>query len=92
MGAAHQGARGMGRLSSAGSHGSHPQNLQRSLIACFGMPIRAPKFSWFTIPTASGNISLPFLLPHLWLQSLHDSRPLMWASAIQGAEGAVAEF
>ena len=91
-GAAAQGAVGMGRAAAAGSHGRHPQNLQRSLIALFGMPPGAPAFSWFTIPTASGDVVHPFLLPHAWLQSLYSSRPELWKSAVQGPDGAVSEF
>jgi hypothetical protein len=87
-----QGAVGMGRAAAAGSHGRHPQNLQRSLIAMFGMPPGAPPFAWFTIPTKSGDVAHPFLLPHAWLQSLHSSKPELWKSAIEGPDGAVAEF
>ena len=92
LGAAKQGAQGMGGLAGAGSHGSNPQNLQRSLMATFGKPIGAPEFSWFTVPTASGDVAQPFLLPHSWLQSLHDHRPRMWTSAVVGPEGAVGDF
>ena len=60
LGAAKQGAQGMGGLAAAGSHGSNPQNLQRSLMATFGKPIGAPDFSWFTVPTASGDVEHPF--------------------------------
>ena len=90
--AAAQGAAGMGRAASAGSHGRHPQNLQRSLIALFGMPPGAPAFAWFNIPTKSGDVAHPFLLPHAWLQSLYSSKPELWQSAIQGPDGAVADF
>ena len=92
MGAIAQGAKDMGRAAAIGSHGKHPQNIQRSLISLFGMPPGAPQFSWYTIPTASGDVSHPFLLPHDWLQSLH-GQPEMWQSAIVGSDGgAVPEF
>ena len=76
----------------AGSHGRHPQNLQRSLISLFGMPDGAPEFEWYNIPTKSGSHAHPFLLPHAWLASLYQSRPRMWESAITGADGAAAAF
>ena len=91
-GAIAQGASGLGKVAAAGSHGRHPQNLQRSLVALFGTPEGAPPFSWFTIPTKSGDVSHPFLLPHDWLQSLYRSKPELWSSAVQGPDGAVTEF
>ena len=92
MSAVHSGAEGMQRAANAGTAGKHPQNLQRSLIALFGVPKGAPDFSWYDIPTKSGVVAQPFLLPHSWLSSLYHQRPALWASAIAGAEGAPAEF
>ena len=45
QGAMLQGATGVDHLAAAGSHGKHAQNMQRSLIAAFGLPKGAPYFS-----------------------------------------------
>ena len=92
MGAMLQGARGMQGVAAAGSHGHHPQNLQRSLISLFGMPEGAPDFAWFDIPTKSGVHPHPFLLPHAWLASLYHHRPALWDSGIKGADGDAMAF
>ena len=92
LGAMRQGAHGMQGLAAAGSFGSHPQNLQRSLMTYFGMPEGAPDFAWFKVPMTSGEHSHPFLLPHAWLSSLYHHRHGLWQSAIQGGGGAAASF
>ena len=93
-GAHAQGASGpnVERIAGAGASGQHPQNLQRALISCFGMPLGAPEFSWFKIPTKAGDIHHPFFLPHSWFASLHDFNPDLWASAVQGPDGAAVNF
>ena len=87
-GATAQGANGMPQLASA----KNPQNLQRSLVAAFGHPVGAPQFTWERIPTAQGMMLHPFLLPHLWFQSLHANHYARWVSSVRGSLGAAASF
>lgn len=82
QGAMAQGARGCERVAAAGASGAHPQNMQRALISFFGMPQGAPAFTWFSVPTKHGPVKHPFLLPHLWFQSLYRSAPEHWATSI----------
>ena len=39
---------------------SHAQNLQRALINTFGIPVGAPDFDWFKVPTKKGFVDIPF--------------------------------
>ena len=61
MGAAMQGATGLGNLPFAGNSGKHVQNLQRALVNAFGMPDGAPDFSWYDIPTKRGVEKIHFV-------------------------------
>lgn len=88
-GAAVQGARGTPELSSP----NHPQNLQRSLVAAWGIPKGAPDIDWRMIPTSIGIIPHPFLLPHKFFASLHSSvGPSFWSKSVSGPIGAATRF
>ena len=92
MGAATQGATGLGNRPFSGNSGKNPQNLQRALVTCFGMPDGAPNFSWYDVPTKRGVEKIPFLLPHDFFKSLFDSRKEEHMSSILGPRGAAREY
>ena len=87
-GAAAQGAEDVPTLSSA----NHPQNLQRSLFSAFGLPTGAPEIDFRYIPTASGNVAHPFMLPHRFFKSLYHERKSFWNRAVRGPIGVAAQF
>ena len=74
-GASQQGASGVDPIASAGNFGKNPQNLQRALLNLFGKPVGSPEISWYNIPTKKGFVAHPFMLPHVWLHSLHSNAP-----------------
>ena len=88
VGAESQGADGMPKVASS----AHPHNLQRSLMAAFGKPPAAPTFVWMEIPTSKGMTPHPFLLPHMWLASVHADKKDLWSSGIVGERGAIEHF
>ena len=92
MGAAMQGATGLGNLPFAGNSGKHVQNLQRALVNAFGMPDGAPDFSWYDIPTKRGVEKIPFLMPHKFFKSLYGSRKQQFMSSIAGPPGAARDY
>ena len=83
---AEQGAEGMPTLASP----KHPQNLQSSLMAAFGLPVGAPAVFWASIPFKSGKAMHPFLLPHLWFSALYHCLRDRWDKTMQGPDGALA--
>jgi hypothetical protein len=93
LGAQEQGAIGMARISATGSHGVHPGNIARDLLAAFGKPAGAPEISWIEIPTKhSTKTPHPFLLPHLFFASLNVAQQQLFRTTILGPPGASLQY
>ena len=83
-----QGAVGADLLGSV----KHSQNAQRALIGQLGFPEGAPAFVWVEIPTKAGpRTAHPFLLPHLWFESLFKVED-MWSARVAGDDGGPLRF
>ena len=87
-GATAQGARGMDRMASIGSH-----NAFRALKSVFGIPKGAPELAWLEIPTSRGaRTSHPFMMPHEFFASYFENRFDDWVATMSGPAGACLEF
>ena len=87
-----QGAGGLSRLAASGSHGSWPQNVQRSLISFFGHPVGLPSFSWIRLPTSKGDVLHPVIMPHLCLDASSSSSQLCGRSGSGVLQGLRSNF
>ena len=80
-----QGARGLERVSSSGTSGVWPQNIQRNLLTFFGKPAGAPSCTWVLLPTTKGTIAHPVYLPHEFFAILYLDRRDLWEQWVRGA-------
>ena len=87
-----QGARDMKSLSSTGTGGVWPQNIQRSLLRYFGQPSGAPPFTWINLPVKGGMQPHPVLLPHQFFGTLFAQRRNLWNDWVRGPAGAASTF
>ena len=92
FGAACQGADGLEGISTAGSSGARPQNIQRSLLSFFGRPSGGADFTWIRIPTRRGSIVHPVFMPHLFFSRIYHERRDIFDEFIRGPDGAAARF
>jgi hypothetical protein len=91
-GAEQQGAVGLKNLASAGTWGTNPQKVQRTLLRLFGQPAGAPEIDWFRIPTKTGFALHPFLLPHKFFSSMFTNRYEDWIQYLQGPPGSALQY
>ena len=87
-----QGARDMTTVSSSGTGGVWPQNIQRSLQRLFGKPLGSPPISWIKLPTKRGVVAHPVFMPHLFFSSLYAERKDLFNEWMRGPKGAAKTF
>ena len=85
-GALKQGARGTNSFAKIGTSGTRPGNMFRDLVQAFGYPAGAPPLFWANVPTASGIVAHPFMLPHLFFGHLNKNNKEQFLKSVLGMD------